>query len=500
MRIQNSFLTVILFSLLFLSCDKELFTGKREVRGVWMPRFEYANERTRGNPEAAKAIIRETFERARKSKFNMIIFQVRGNGTSFYRSSIEPWAQELTGTLGQDPGWDPLQFAVDEAHRLGLELHAWINVFPIWRGTTPPAESTPRQTYLEHPEWIVCDEDGKRMSLDQPNNGYICLSPGIPAARQYVLNVIQEIVRGYDIDGLHFDYIRYPEGSPTRGFSHDSVSVMRFNSVEANPNKLAWDHWQRQQVNQFVFDAYNSITAAKQWVKVSSAVIGNYMGAGWSGYHIVYQDPRSWVEMGKIDFIVPMVYRERAHPTLPFVRLITQWQDRASYGRPIVTGLSAGLQQKFGWSELSAEIDEVRKRGLPGVVFFSSSGLNLAWDILGQQEFPYWAIPPRMSWKDSIPPSPPLDLNAMHQATGVLLSWKAAAIDEPVSYIIYRSDKPIFSNNDAGNILAVTGRSMTSYVDATAGDGSWYYAISALDRACNESELTRPMAGPGADK
>jgi hypothetical protein len=88
----------------------------------------------------------------------------------------------------------------------------------------------------------------------------------------------------------------------------------------------------------------------------------------------------------------------------------------------------------------------------------------------------------------------------MHQATGVLLSWKAAAIDEPVSYIIYRSDKPIFSNNDAGNILAVTGRSMTSYVDATAGDGSWYYAISALDRACNESELTRPMAGPGADK
>ncbi len=483
-------LLILTAPLLSFTCGKEIFTGKREARGVWMSRFEYTNDKLRNDPEAAKAHIRDVFDKARKAKFNMIFFQVRGNGSSFYGSAHEPWALELTGTLGKDPGWDPLQFAIDEAHRLGLELHAWVNTFPIWRGGIPPTETTPRQPYLAHPEWVVCDKDGMPMNVDPPNNEYIWASAGNPAVRQHVVNVVMDIVTKYDIDGIHFDYIRYPEGSPVKGYSHDSVSVARFNNVDGNPHKLSWEHWQREQINEFVFQAYNSVTAAKPWVKLSAAVIGKYMGQGWSSYYVVYQDPRRWMEVGKIDFIVPMVYWERAHPTHPFVPLITQWQDRVAYDRQVVPGLSTGLIRKIGWEEISAEIEEVRKKGLPGVVFFAASGLERSWEVLGVEEFPHWSIVPAMAWKDSIPPAPPSDLRAQAATGGVQLEWSAPTSDEPLSYIVYRSRTPVISTTDVSSIAAVTGRNVTSYLDANVPEGEWHYAVAALDRLANESSLS----------
>ncbi len=468
-------------------CGKEVFTGKREARGVWMSRFEYTNDSSRANPEAGKQRIRDVFEQARRAKFNMIIFQVRGNGDAFYRSAYEPWSQLLTGTLGQDPGWDPLQFAVEEAHRLGLELHAWVNTFPIWRGKTPPPESTPRSIYLEHPEWLVCDSAGTPMRL---SDGYVNISPGVPAARQHVLNVATDIAQKYDVDGIHFDYIRYPEESTNRGYSHDSISVARFNSIDGNPKKLAWDHWQREQVNQFVADAYNTITQLKPWVKMSASVIGKYRGTGWTAYSAVYQDPRAWMELGKIDFIVPMVYWQREHPTHPFVPLVTEWQDRVAYDRQVFPGLSAGLQQRFGWKEIAAEVAEVRKKGLPGVVFFSAAGLRRAWETLGVDEFPYWSNVPRLKWKDSIPPPPPVNVQATMQGNQVMVQWQAPTPDEPLIYNVYRSATPQFSVDDVHSIVFISGRNVTQFVDPSHLKESSFYAVSALDRMGNESELS----------
>ena len=457
-----------------------------------MSRFEYCNEQTRNNPAKAQERIREVFQRARDARLNMVLFQVRGNGDAFYLSSFEPWSMLLTDTLGKNPGWDPLQFAIDEAHRMGLELHAWINTFPIWRGGIPPAETIPRNAMLEHPEWLVCDSSGKAIKPDPPNNEYIWISPGIPAARQHVLNVVMDIVRKYDVDGIHFDYIRYPEWSPRYGYSHDSISIARFNSQEANPNRLSWDHWQREQVNQFVFDAYNFVTAKKPWVKMSASVIGKYMGSGWTSYYAVYQDPRRWMEVGKIDFIVPMVYWEREHRTHPFVPLITEWHDRVAYDRQVLPGLSVGLIRRFGWEEISAEIGEVRKKGLPGVVFFSAAGLSRSWDLVGVEAFPYWSDLPRMAWKDSVAPSAPQNLTAVLEGTAVRLQWDAPSIEEPLTYNIYRSLTAQIEINDAYNIVSITPRNVTIYVDTLADrNKAYFYAVSAFDRQGNESELSR---------
>ena len=491
MRKSRFLLLLPLVSLIYAGCGRQVFTGKREARGVWMSRFEYAGERNRSTPGQAMERIRSVFERARAARFNMIFFQARGNGDAFYRSSLEPWSEMLTGTLGQDPGWDPLQYAIDIAHQQGLELHVWVNTFPIWRGRTPPPETTPRQTYLEHPEWLVADSQGVPMPL---NNGYVSLSPGVPAARKYILDVVMDIVDHYDVDGVHFDYIRYPEEAPERGYSHDSISVARFNSPEGNPYQLPWDAWEREQVNDFVFDAYNAITARKPWVKVSAAVIGKYEGRGWTAYNAAYQDPRRWMELGKMDFIVPMVYWDREHPTHPFVPLIQQWADRVAYGRYVLPGVFTGLHRRYGWSELAAEVDEIRKLNLPGVVYFSATGLDSVWDNLGVKEFPYWSLVPTMPWKDTTVPPTPRNLTARWDDGSVRLTWEAPTTQEPLVFVVYRSETGSINVHDVKQILVVTGRDITQYADPLPPSHQLVYAVTAVGRSGNESPRSGSVA------
>ena len=477
-----------LFALGAVGCGDEIFTGKREARGVWMSRFEYAGEARRADPEASQHYIRTVFARARGAKLNMVFFQVRGNGDAYYRSNLEPWAESLSDTLGKDPGWDPLAFAIREAHTLGLELHVWINTFPIWRGRDlPPRGVTPNPIILEHPEWLVADSAGVPMPMSEH---YVNLSPGVPQARQHILDVVRDIVEHYDIDGIHFDYIRYPEESARRGYSHDSISVARFGSPEGNPDRLDWDDWQRQQINQFVFDAYNAITELKPVVKVSAAVIGKYTGAGWTAYNSVYQDPRRWMELGKMDFIVPMVYWERSHRTHPFVPLVHEWADRVAYDRQVLPGLSVALQREYGWSELEAQIRETRQTGLPGVVFFAASALERNWDHLGIDEFPYWSLVPRMPWKDTTLPERPAHLVVTTDPGTVTLTWDRPGTDSSLVYVVYRTGQAVMTPSTVTEILWVSGRNDSVYVDRSPLKGIARYGVSAVDRLGNESRIS----------
>ena len=128
------------------------------------------------------------------------------NGTAWYDSRFEPWADELGGS---DPGYDPLKLACEEAHRCGLELHAWVNVMPAWRGKTPP--KNPDQLYNAHPEWFWYDQHGNRQALC---SFYVSLNPCLPEVRKYLVDVFYDLVSRYDVDGLHMDYIRFPNEPP----------------------------------------------------------------------------------------------------------------------------------------------------------------------------------------------------------------------------------------------------------------------------------------------
>lgn len=495
-RFVRSLPFVLLTSSLFLtSCGRQIFTGKHEARGVWMSRFEYAGGARQNNPEAAKTYIRETFEKARAAKMNMVFFQVRGNGDVLYPSNVEPWSTVLTGTLGKDPGWDPLAFAIGEAQRLGLELHAWLNTFPVWRDSVNPPATVPPNPLYAHPEWLMCDRDGRPMRLDPPNNNYLWASPGNPAVREHVLSVVAEVLQKYDVDGIHFDYIRYPEGTEEHGYSRDAVSVERFNDPASNPGRLSWEHWQREQVNQFVFDAYHLIQMKKPWVKMSASVIGEYTGTGWTAYEAVLQDPRRWMEVGKIDFIVPMVYWERAHATKPFIPLITEWHDRVAYDRQVLPGLATRLIERLGWEELEAQVDAVRATGLPGVVFYSAAGLQRVWETVGERSFPYWALTPPMPWKPGSPPAAPTEVKVSMTSGAPVLSWKAVE-ENGLSYVVYRSSSPNIDTKDVFEILTVTGRGATTASLAGVEPGSTI-AVAAVDRLGAEGTLSSPVRYAG---
>ena len=254
------------------------------------------------------------------ANMNAVIFQVRQGGTAYYESSYEPWGY-YAGY--QNPGYDPLAVAIEEAHSRGLELHAWFNVFQ----TSSTHDGSPA---AEHPEWICRDQNGIPMS------SYRSLSPGLEDVREYTINVAMEIVRNYDIDGLHLDYVRWNEhtnsqrNNPTVDQELERLDGMiNKNEIEylisnmsgrylydyQHPYSagvpdgfISWEEWWRWSVTTFVKTLHDSIQNVKPHVKLSAAVLGKYNWSGWQGYGTVYQDAALWYNEGYLDHLMPMSY------------------------------------------------------------------------------------------------------------------------------------------------------------------------------------------------
>ncbi|MCD6385472.1 family 10 glycosylhydrolase [Candidatus Sumerlaeota bacterium] len=281
-----------------MSCQTPPHTGRLdpyetgephyELRAVWASRFNYKT------PEDVRAIVKNLKE----YNFNVLVFQVRGNGTVFYRSELEPWSEMLGG---KDPGWDPLQLAIDECHRAGIELHAWINVFPAWRGTTPPPWKN--QLWNAHRDWFMIPKE-RRGKPPQLQSGYSFISPGNPEVKHYLEELVAELVSHYEIDGLHFDYIRYPGPE----YSYDDASIREFkHRFGKDPEELPaeWREWRREQVTEVVARCYRRAKSLRPRIKVSAAVFGNYKRSSYD----YFQDSHSWLQYGILDFTFPMIYR-----------------------------------------------------------------------------------------------------------------------------------------------------------------------------------------------
>lgn len=466
----------------------------REMRGVWMSRFDYTQPFITHDSDSMKTYIRDSFRKFKEANFNAVFFQVRGNGDALYASRYEPWSVFLTGKLGQDPGWDPLAFAVETAHQLGLELHAWINVFPAWRGTTPPPVTQPLQPYLAHPEWLVCDSAGVPMPL---SDHYISFSPGIPAVHEYLVKIISDIVSRYKIDGIHFDYLRYPEESEIRGYSHDPISCARFKSRAGNPLDLDWSDWQREQLTEFVAKAYNRITNLKPEIKISAAVIGSYKTAQWNGYSSVYQDARRWAEIGKIDLLIPMTYYSRNRSEFSFTAALKEWKSAIGRERQILPGIGAF---NLEWKEIIEEIHDIRNNQLTGMVIFAASSLDdERLHSLQTIEFKFPAIIPAMTWKDSIPPAMPTDFKINKiDSKFIEFNWQIATIpadqDTCKQFVIYRSLNQSIDLTKGANIFAIISGNATSYrTESKILDRRYYYTITSFDDAYNQSKSLPPL-------
>lgn len=262
------------------------------LRAVWVTRFDYKTA-----PD-----IEQVIANCAALGFNTVMFQVRGNGTAFYRSSFEPWADELGGA---DPGFDPLATAVGAAHAHHLSVHAWVNVMPSWRGSKPPAN--PSQLYLAHPEWHWLDQHGERQPL--VDNFYVSLNPCLPAVRRYLVDVCREIVADYEVDGLHLDYVRFVDDVTDKALDYprDAETLRLYREQTAlapDDDAVRWQRWKADQVTTLVGDLARMVTdeGADLWL---SAAVG---GAPEGPDERHQRDSRRWAEERLVDAVFPMNY------------------------------------------------------------------------------------------------------------------------------------------------------------------------------------------------
>ncbi len=343
----------------------------REFRGAWVATVFDLNWPSRPGLPAAqqKAELRAILDRAVELRLNAIVLQVRPSCDAFYESKLEPWSAFLTGKMGQTPGYDPLDWAIGEAHARGLELHAWFNPYRAIASTSGGIAAN--HVSRTHPEWIR--RYGTLSVLD----------PGEPAVRDYVRSVILDVVKRYDVDGVHIDDYFYPypirEKSGAITPFPDDATWQRYQS---GGGKLSRGDWRRDNINQFVEGTYRAIKAEKRWVKFGISPFGIWRphfpdttDAKLDAYDQLYADSRRWLQEGWCDYFSPQLYWPIDPPAQSFSALYRWWAQQNPNGRHVWPGIAT---ERIGAQRSAAEIArEIEVTRAPG----ANAAGQLYWDM-----------------------------------------------------------------------------------------------------------------------
>ena len=341
--------------ILLLACTgASLAAEKPEFRAMWVS--SYGPRADVITPEGIDLLI----EHAKLANLNALVVQVRKTGDALYKSDYEPRAENLAL-----PDFDPLDYTIKRAHAAGLEVHAWLNTHKVWAGETPP--ESPDHPFNKHPEWINKCITGR---LDKM--GPYALDPGIREAQQHIFNVYMDVVKKYDIDGIHFDYVRY--WSPDYGYS--DLAVARFNKEKGRTGipemtDPEWSQWRRDRVTDLVRQVYTGVKKTKPHVKVTASVVCSRECApefkDTHPYRTLLQDWERWTREGIIDAVIPMNYKSESDPEA--AKLFREWIDamvRWRHDRHAYNGMSTRNVDGF-----IAQIGASRKGGTDGVVGFA---------------------------------------------------------------------------------------------------------------------------------
>jgi uncharacterized lipoprotein YddW (UPF0748 family) len=334
-----------------------------ELRGVWITRFAFTTQ----------AQLEAIIDRAAAANFNAVFVQIRGEGDAYYRSAHEPWARRLTGTLGRDPGWDPLAVAIARAHQHGMELHAYFNVLSAWPTSLalPQAEGSKQHALTAHPEWLAVTSGGVNADSE-----YRWFTPGNPAVRAHIVATATDLLTNYAVDGLHLDRIRMPGTD----YSRDAVTVAAYNTAKQSEPALTWSVFMRRQIDQVVADLHAAVAATRPSTKLSAAVWGIYRALpgcntsqGLADYN---QDSLAWLDRELVDALVPMIY----WPIEPGA--CTDWATLADGfiaargTRHIWTGMHALDASAFDAAAITGRVEHARTAGAQGTVIYASTYLD----------------------------------------------------------------------------------------------------------------------------
>jgi len=418
----------------------------REFRAAWVAtvgNIDWPSRKTLTTQEQ-KAELLAILDRAAQLKLNVIIFQVRPACDAMYASRIEPWSEYLTGTMGKapEPFYDPLAFAVEEAHKRGLELHAWFNPY---RARLRASGSPAAANHVSKTRPQLVRQYGEMLWLD----------PGEKDVQDYSLRVVMDVVKRYDIDGAHFDDYFYPykvKGSDGQDKDFpDDPSWQRFGAA----SKLTRDDWRRENVNVFIQRVYKSIKAAKPWVKFGVSPFGIWRPKnppqiqGFDAYESLYADSRKWLANGWLDYFAPQLYWAIDPPEQSFPVLLRWWAEQNTKQRTLCPGLNSTRvsgradSRRRGW-EPQEIVNQVRLTRAPhtadGHIHWNMKSLmrNEAFDEALQRElYQQPALMPLSPWLGHAQPGKPkLTLASKQSGTSTTATWAPGGQGKPWLWLL----------------------------------------------------------------
>ncbi|MDH5234094.1 MAG: family 10 glycosylhydrolase [Gemmatimonadota bacterium] len=461
----------------------------REFRGVWIAsvaNIDWPSKPGLPAAEAQKELLK-LLDRAQASGLNAVILQVRPSGDAVYASDIEPWSEFLTGKQGlaPSPWWDPLKFAVDEAHRRGLELHAWFNPY---RARYPSAKGPLSNKHI-----------ARRMpTLVKPYGTHLWMDPGEPAVREHTVRVVLDVVKRYDVDGVHLDDYFYPyKERDRRGRDIEFPDDASYARYRYGGGILSRDDWRRENVDHLVQDLYARIHQEKPWVKFGVSPFGIWRPGfpetvtGFDAYSELYADARKWLREGWVDYFAPQLYWPVLQVGQSYPDLLKWWSEQNPFGRHLWPGnytskVGEGSRTAWRWQEIQDQVLATRAQpGATGNIHFSAKVFLENRDSLAtrlaRQVYAALALVPRSPWLDVSPQGEP-QVAVHRNAAGVLsVRLTPSGADRPRWWLV--------QTRGAGGVWqsSMLRGSVSEVALPAAADR---VAVRAVDRASVESPMS----------
>ena len=477
---------------------QESIYPKREMRATWLTtvaNIDWPVSTTKGMEAQQKELI-GLLDACVKFNMNTVLLHIRPACDALYKSNYEPWSSYLNNGRGVDPGWDPLQFCIDECHKRGLACHGWINPYRYgkrggydWTGNDDTTKLNYKHT---HPEWLLYYKND------------IYLDPAQPEVRQRIKEVVGDIINNYDVDGILMDDYFYPYGGTT---NQDAASVEKYKPADMNVGD-----WRRQNVNKMIKEVYDTIQAVKPWVTFGVSPFGiwttdssvaskrginlPYNITGGNMYAEIYCDPVAWLEEGTVDYLSPQLYWKIGGGQ-DYKKLSKWWGDLCNrFGKHFYSSMALYRYEsgEFSATEIRNQLvyNRTVKDGAPGVVFYNtrawSNSSKLRVNLTKETaEFHKLALPPAINWK----PTTERAMVENLKLDGQKLSWTHADGND-VHFAIYAvpNDSLGLANvYSRGDMLLGIAYSTSFELPAEVSASTHQIAVSVLDRYNNEYAL-----------
>jgi len=423
----------------------------REFRGVWVAtvaNIDWPSTRNLTVPQQ-KAELKAIVERAAELNFNAIIFQIRPCADALYPSKLEPWSEWLTGKpgVGPDPMWDPLQFVIEESHKHGIELHAWFNPYRAWHAKSPGKPSSGHISRT-HPGSV------------REYGGYLWMDPSDAFVQKRTREVMMDVVKRYDLDGIHIDDYFYPY--PVKGKDgklEPFPDAANYKKYRDKGGKMALNDWRRDQVDSVIQGIYSDLKKTKKWVRFGISPFGIWrpgypkgIEAGLDQYDQLYADARKWLREGWCDYFTPQLYWQIARKAQSYPALLEWWLGENPKGRHVWPGSYTGqIMENWPAQEILDQIRINRQQKAGGVVHFSmkifmqnSKNVN---DALLRGPYSEYVLPPSCDWLAGAMPK--LKVSKVSQANqGCTIAFQ---VDKPASarFVVVASGDRIIARSSA---------------------------------------------------